>query len=190
MAPRTFRELLALEEWQETSGFRCKCGIETRDYVSRNYGGYFYSWEPGELEHMTYESEDAERQNCYVIDDRAALMMGKQKYAKIVDAMDEIAIEDGPIPVILKRGCTEFEQNCGPTDLPQYRNITPQQIALEKALDDNVEYTPGQFVATQPDALKDAVRMRWAHFAHSRGDMTYIEWLGHALSVPPVVYHK
>ena len=195
VAPRTFMELLRLEEYQEQCGLRCKCGIETREYVSRTYGGYFYSWEPGDLELMVYdegEPEEGKEVPAFrVINDSGALRKGQLKYERIVkDMAEHVQIGDIPIPVILKRGCTEFEMHLGPTNLPQYRHISDEQIALERALDDNVEFTNQQFVSKQPDAVKDAIRMRWAEWAHYIGDMTYVEWLGHALSVPPVTYHE
>ena len=187
--PRTFRELLALEEYQEECGLRCKCGIEVRDYVSRPYGGYFYSWEPGELITAQYDSEDGSGV-FRVVDDEAALAKGRAKYEKIVDDMSYITTEPGDMPVILKRGCTEFEAHCGPTDEPRYRHISDEQIALEAAIDANLEYDHAHFVGKQPEAVKDAIRIHWAEFAHFIGDMTYVEWLGRTLSVPPVTYHK
>jgi len=53
-----------------------------------------------------------------------------------------------------------------------------------------VEFTNQQFVSKQPDAVKDAIRMRWAEWAHYIGDMTYVEWLGRTLNTPPVTYHE
>ena len=190
--PRTFAELLRLEEYQESCGLRCKCGIEERDYVARPYGGYFYSWEPGELSMMQYVPNDGgEPAAAVVINDSEALRKGRLKYKLIVEAMAEhVQIGDTPVPVILKRGCTEFEANCGPTNDPEYRVISEEQLALEDAIDENVEYEHSLFVAPQPDVIKDAIRLRWAEFAHFIGDMTYVPWLGRSLSVPPVTYHE
>ena len=190
--PRTFTELLRLEEYQEQCGMRCKCGIEIRDYVSRCYGGYFYSWEPGELEFQAYETEGGGLAGQYrVVNDDEALRKAKIKYERIVkDMAEHVQIKEEPIPVILKRGCTEFEMHCGPTNEPRYRHISDAQIALEKALEDVVDYSHASFTSAQPEAVKDAIRMRWAEWAHYIGDMTYTQWLGHALSVPPVTYHE
>jgi hypothetical protein len=191
VAPRTFRELLALEEFQESSGLRCKCGIELREYVGRPYGGYFYSWEPGELEQMGFDLGDGSLPVAYnIVDDTDALRKGLEKYKLICDAMDYIAIEDGPIPVILKRGCTEFEMHCGPTNHPNYRHVSEDQLEIEGLIDEHVDYREGMFVGTQPEVVKDSIRMRWAEFAHFIGDMTYVDWLGQKLGNDPVTYHK
>lgn len=189
--PRTHRELLRLEEYQETCGMRCKCGIEIREYVSRPYGGYFYSWEDGELEEHLYRIDGEDAGRFRVVNDIAAIDKGRAKYEIVKAAMAEhVQIEDGEIPVILKRGCTEFEAHCGPTDEPRYRHISDEQLALEAGIDEHVAYDEGHFIAKQPDVVKDAIRMRWAEFAHYIGDMSYIEWLGHPISVPPVTYHE
>lgn len=197
--PRTFTELLRLEEYQETCGLRCKCGIETREYVGRAYGGYFYSWEPGELSEVLLGSSgkpvaddhDGLTFHALMVNDTEALRKGQLKYEKIVkDMAEHVQIGDTPIPVILKRGCTEFERDCGPTDQPRYRHISDEQLALEGDVDEYVDYEHGKFTSTQPEVVKDAIRMVWADFAHFIGDMTYVEWLGYSLSVPPVTYHE
>lgn len=192
VAPRTFTELLRLEEYQQDCGLRCKCGIETREYVGRAYGGYFYSWEPGELEFQAYEEEGGGLAGQYlVVNDTEALRKGRLKYDRIVkDMAEHVQIGDTPVPVILKRGCTEFERDCGPTDQPRYRHISDEQIALEACVDEHVEYEHCKFTSTQPEAVKDGIRRTWADFAHFIGDMTYVPWLGRSLSVPPVTYHE
>jgi hypothetical protein len=143
---------------------------------------------------MAYEAEGGGLAGQYlVIDDAGAIRKGKLKYNRVFGAMAGINTEDidlGIMPVILKRGCTEFEMHCGPTDQPRYRNITDEQVALEAQLDEVIGAPVNHFVDTQPEVIKDSIRLRWAEFAHSIGDMTYVPWLGHALSTPPVVYHK
>lgn len=192
VAPRTFTELLRLEEYQETCRLRCKCGIETREYVGRAYGGYFYSWEPGGLTLQSYVPNGDHTGTAFlVVDDCEALRKGQLKYDRIVkDMAEHVQIGDTPIPVILKRGCTEFERDLGPTDQPRYRHISDDQLALEAAVDEHVDYEHGKFTSTQPEIVKDAIRRTWADFAHFIGDMTYVEWLGRSISVPPVTYHE
>jgi len=41
--PRTLRDLLTLYRAQEAWGWPSKCGVERREYVFGNYGGYFYT---------------------------------------------------------------------------------------------------------------------------------------------------
>jgi hypothetical protein len=84
---------MKLKEFQEnfTKDFMlkdrfCKCGIETREYVPRNYGGYFYT---------------------------NSLEQGRERWRQVRNAMDKI---NPQIPVTLKRYCTEFEIKLGPSD--------------------------------------------------------------------------
>jgi len=81
--------LLDLEEEviKENPNFWCKCGIEKRDFVPRNYGGYFY---------------------CN------GLEVGRQRYKTVRKLIDDHISPD--IKVILKRFCTEFEMMFGPSD--------------------------------------------------------------------------
>jgi hypothetical protein len=200
--PRNFLELIELERWQAACGLRCKCGIEVRDYVSRLYGGYFYSWEPGELMDKSVETPDRQYPvTCRVVNDMAAQRKGRDKYKLITFGMKQVLMNylanwpdapklTKPMPLILKRGCTEFEAHCGPTDQPRYRNITDEQLMLEAKLEESVDFDGKNFVTSQAENIKDAIRMKWAEFAHFVGDMTYQQWLGRAISTPPVTYHE
>jgi hypothetical protein len=198
--PRNFLELIELQKWQAECGLRCKCGIEVRDYVGRAYGGYFYSWEPGELTPMEYDDGQGNKGVFRVVDDSEAVRKGRLKYDKVCAGMLEVLDnyhENWPeaptlvgiMPVILKRGCTEFEAALGPTNEPRYRHISDDQMELEAAIDEHVEYDHGTFIADQPELIQRHIMLRWAEFAHFIGDMTYVQWLGHSISRPPVTYH-
>lgn len=65
----------------------CKCGIEKRDYVRGNYGGYFYT---------------------------RSLQAGLDRYKEVRQMVDSYIGPD--TVVILKRACTEFELRFGPSD--------------------------------------------------------------------------
>ncbi len=91
--PSTLFELMALYEFQKkfTANYMgkdrfCKCGIEEREYVPYNYGGYFYC--------------DSEEQ-------------GHERYEQVRRGVDKI---NPSISVTLKRYCTEFELRLGPSD--------------------------------------------------------------------------
>lgn len=93
VAPRTFDELMKLLYVQElliadNPKCWCKCGIEQRDFVPRNYGGYFYT---------------------------RSLEQGQIRYETVRKAVDENISPD--IDVVLKRYCTEFEIALGPSNL-------------------------------------------------------------------------
>ena len=78
--PRTVLELVRCYNIQKRIGTMAKCGIEIRDYVPANYGCYWYNDTLGE---------------------------GLDKKAEVKEELEKEGID---IPVILKRGCTEFEQ--------------------------------------------------------------------------------
>lgn len=91
--PRTVHELMELyklqmkftADCQGTDRF-CKCGIEIRDYVPQNYGGYFYC-----------NSQE----------------QGLERWQEVRDLVNKI---NPKIPVTLKRYCTEFEMRYGDSD--------------------------------------------------------------------------
>ena len=92
VAPRSFHELIQLYELQkrmvkEDPECYCKCGTEPRQFVPRDYGGYFYA----------RNKPDADKL--------------KEKVRKRVS---ESLSPD--VPVDLKRGCTEFELKYGPSN--------------------------------------------------------------------------
>lgn len=90
--PRSFHELMLLLDFEEEISkqnpkFWCKCGVETRWFVDRNYGGYFY---------------------C------RGKEVGLSRLKTITEMVhDKISPN---IDVILKRYCTEFELSFGPSD--------------------------------------------------------------------------
>jgi len=92
VVPRSFHELMLLLELEEKMVHKnprcwCKCGTEARDFVPRNYGGYFYT--KGK----------------------------EQGLVRLKTVREEVAEHISPeIRVILKRYCTEFELRFGPSD--------------------------------------------------------------------------
>lgn len=88
--PKTVAQLIRLKELMETEfiemGLCCKCGVEERNYVFGNYGGYQYN---------------------------RGLEEGKLAYNVVRKLIDIYMGSD--VGVILKRGCTEMELNLGPT---------------------------------------------------------------------------
>lgn len=92
VVPRTVKELFKLLDIQikmsrEDPYCFCKCGIELRPEVERNYGGYFYC--------------NDINQGIYRL----------QQVKEIVHR--EI---DPEIKIVLKRGCTELERKYGPSN--------------------------------------------------------------------------
>jgi len=82
---------MLLHDLQVELGFEGKCGIESRPWVAKLYGGYFYT-----------DSID----------------VGRIRYKTVRKAVDERISPD--VGVLLKRACTEFEMAKGPSDQWQY----------------------------------------------------------------------
>jgi hypothetical protein len=105
VVPRTLKELLILHKVQKVMVSKdphcwCKCGVEIRPDVERNYGGYFY----------TNSKEEGLRR--------------LREVRKLVHA--NIAPD---VPVFLKRSCTEFERKYGDSDQwDQKRAVNADQI--------------------------------------------------------------
>lgn len=90
--PRTLKQLFQLLEIEiEMSKSDpycfCKCGIELRPDVERNYGGYFYCND---------------------------LNQGLMRLEQVRENVHKIIAPD--VPVILKRACTELERKYGPSN--------------------------------------------------------------------------
>lgn len=104
--PRTYRELLDLEAMMLEIETNCKCGIEERPYTRGIYGAYFYN---------------------------TGLQEGIERYEKIRDAVDVYISPD--VQVFLKRGCTEYERDHGPSDKWV---VTDLQVEIENDIAENV----------------------------------------------------
>jgi len=138
--PQTLQDLFNLHELQMQMGLSSKCGIERRQSVCGLYGGYFYT---------------------------DSLEQGKHIYKEVEKRVKEKLEQDAPI--ILKRGCTEFEHKFG--DSYYWENhVSSGQIELERRLDRFIET---QEKIAQPSVVKEAIYKDWIEFAHSSGDPTY-----------------
>ena len=88
--PRTLKELITLYELQKSMAVPSKSGLELRQMVFGNYGGYFYS-----------RSKDE----------------GLRRYKQVRTLVSKVITPD--VEVILKRFCTEYEiGNCPSSKVP------------------------------------------------------------------------
>jgi len=143
--PRNVYELFALDGLMVRLGYTSKCGIELRDTTFRNYGGYFYT---------------------------RSLEAGRARYQEVKALLaDHPALKETPL--ILKRGCTEYEvaEVQGGTDKWE---VTPQQKAIESlfyALIENEEWD-----WSQPDFVVADTYQAWVERAFHLGDGSYTEF--------------
>ena len=97
------------------------------------------------------------------------------------------ATEFKDVPLLLKRGCTEMEMACGPSDM---WDITDWQIEIEDGvrnlIEDNLEPIRG-LVWQREDTI-----LRWMEFAEEHGDETIYEFTdGHKIKAPNyITYHE
>jgi hypothetical protein len=156
-----FAALMEMEELQTQMPWPCKCGIELRDYTSKEYGAYFYN---------------------------NTLEEGRDKFHTIVDIVKKHMTNGEEIAkgIILKRGCTEFEMIKGPSP---YWHMSKEEEAMYELLMSHVVMPRNN--AKQPEIMKNYVRQNWALWAHSHGDMTYQAWNnGESLFPDYVRYHE
>jgi hypothetical protein len=100
VAPKTFKQLMELEQLQVVLNVPSKCGIEVRNYTTKSYGGYFYTH---------------------------SLQRGLERYKEVRNLVNTVLTDGEDVDVILKRGCTEFELLKGPS---QDWELTSEDQAL------------------------------------------------------------
>lgn len=155
VVPRSLRELVALRDVSHALPYTYKCGLDSAaTYTSGLYGGYFY-----------LHGLDAARTAYGVI--RAA-----------VDGHPKLG---GDVCVFIKRGCTEYEVHCGPSDRFTFQ---PEQTDLEAALLSRIKLEPS------PPGTRIRVQQTLAHWireAYRLGDDSYLDFTGGRRLYPSVV---
>ena len=156
--PRTVDELFQLHDLQELLDYPSKCGMEERPGVHALYGGYFYT---------------------------DSLEEGRERYKEVRAAVDS---EISPkISIILKRGCTEFEEKFGRSNQWQYTNADKfweDQITLHFDMEQMLGFD-------QAGIIKINVMRRWHEYAWKHGDKTCMKFNDGGPFKPPVItYHK
>lgn len=113
-----------------------------------------------------------------------SLEEAQERYAEIHKFLTDCWEDDAPDHYI-KLACTEFERALGPST--EY-HVSEQQWALEKKLDDALDFDPFESLA-QPPLIVEKVHEAWINWAHSHGDMTYLNLTnGVPLERPAVRY--
>jgi len=162
--PRTVDELMKLYALQVEvmipSKWYCKCGNDDRPWTSSNYGGYWYC-----------TSKD----------------MGLTRYKRVRKLVSERINPE--VPVILKRYCTEYELQFGPTDTYQPpEDCEEVEDAIRAALDFKAGASRNN--ETQPEYVKRHIMAKWLKKAWSIGDMTCMLYNNNEPFYRPLVtYH-
>lgn len=150
------RQIMAVKDIAETVSATSKTGVEVYSAKNQNlYGSYFY-----------------------VLGLDRARALYKELRAKI-NAHGKLG---SGVKMLIKRGCTNYERKCGPSD--QY-TFDPQQEEIER-----------HFLARFADDVRLGVRksvrdamqvLEWVQIAYRIGDNTYKDFTGGKDLYPPVV---
>ena len=174
--PRDIEELFASYILINELGRAGKCGIEgDRANTDRFYGAYFYN------------NSIEEGLDCYNIV-RKAIDREKMYETNILGAPIRVQFNNGydePVKVILKRACTEFEQQCGPSDTWTWDD---EQVETERIAEN--AFTQDVISAGMSDSQIARLAYMWIHKAFQWGDKKYMMFTnGNRMYPPPVTYH-
>lgn len=113
-----------------------------------------------------------------------SLEEGRECYEWVSKAVAEHIGPDRGI--LLKRGCTEYEMLKGPSP---FWIMTPEEEKKLELIQAYVRDDRGNGV--QPEMVKNHIRLRWAQWAHSNGDFSYMDYNGgQKLYADYVKYHE
>ena len=176
LMPRDIEELFASYLLLRELNRPGKCGTEgDRPNTDRLYGAYWYN---------NSVEEGLEAYNLV----KAQIEKDRFFEATILDAPLKVRFGngyDGPPRLILKRGCTEFEQACGPSDKWGWDDdqVEMERIAADAFSQDIVNQRQG-------DIQLARLAYVWIHKAFRWGDKKYTMFTnGNRLYPPPVTYH-
>lgn len=146
IVPRDFRGLIALRNLLEVAPYHSKCGIDLFNPHSRDiYAGFLYL-------------EGLEAAQAAHADFRAR-----------IDADPDL----GPdVPMTIKRGCSNYEASCGPSDQWTFDRVEPVEAALRPLFESNPP-------PLENYRIRRAVAMRkWIQVAWNMRDDSYLAFTG------------
>jgi hypothetical protein len=116
----------------------------------------------------------------------SSLDSGRKRFIEVKEAIAEYVSPECAETAILKRGCTEYEMVLGPSP---FWNISKQDSEFVEVVESMVYLPRSQ--SDQARLIKKNLRLRWALWAHSHGDMSYMEFNGDKSMFPDYVkYHE
>lgn len=127
LKPTSLDDVCRIEAFQQAGDYPCKVGMEIRPTVNRPWGAYWYT---------------------------NSVIEGLERYRYVKGWADEHLTSAWSI--LLKRGCTEYEQSVGPSD-KWVQGLNQQEI--EDAVHAAVEREPP--VADQPQIIIDHLHVQW-----------------------------
>ncbi len=153
--PRTLRQLNAMVPIAETAGHAYKAGV---GLAARYHGGPYST--------------------LFYFD---GLEQARAAHAALRRMIDSEPLLGSDVAVAIKRGCTEYEVHCGPSDRFAF---APELETIESALLARLQPLPPFVVPTL-----QTVFMRWLQAAFQIDDETYRDFTGgRSLHPAPVTY--
>ena len=147
VSPANLRGLMALRAIQESIACNAKCTVDVDRPITQNvYIGFFY---------------------CVTLDH------AREVYQVVRAAVDAEPKLGPQTPVRIKRGCTEYEIHCGPSD----------QYTFDERLPELEQYLRSRFrrpSRPKADALKNRLNTlsNWIQTAYRIGDNSYLDFTG------------
>lgn len=180
--PRNFEELMAIWIMQRQINHPCKCGTEgDRANTNRLYGAYWYNHSIEEGMSTLAKVENA-MDSCRVW---RTSFLGVDLKAEFGNKHLPMHLHGTTPHVILKRGCTEFEQHCGPSDKWTW---DAEQEELEKNI--MAAFSTEVYAPRPSDNHIASILAGFIHKAYQWGDESYQGFTnGNRLFVAPVTYH-
>ena len=157
--PRTLRQLMALKAIQEGLECTSKCGVEVdRAETQKLYSGYIY---------------------CIGLD------KARQMHRVVRAAVNDDPKLGPETAVQIKRGCTNYEMKCGPSDKYQFR---PELAELEAYLNSRFKHT--RSAKGNPIKEKLNTLTKWIQTAYRIGDDSYLDFTGGKALYPKSVTYS
>jgi hypothetical protein len=158
IVPANFRGLIALRKIMENAQYASKCGADFFTPRSRDiYAGYFYLVGLDEAR-TTY-----------------------REMRKLVDEHPDLGVT---VRMIIKRGCSNMEAACGPSDKWTFRDGMPELESYLEARFKPRSSTPVEYRLRRIESMRS-----WLQLAYKLGDDTYLDFTGgKPLHRPTVAY--
>jgi hypothetical protein len=159
VAPKDLGQLMALRKLQEGLDYKSKCGVEVDREITQNvYSGFFY---------------------CQGLDG------ARKVFSEVRRAIDQHPDLGPDVPMRIKRGCTEYELHCGPSDQFKF----PSELGpLEAYLKTKFQSAPK--IKSNPLKAKLETLARWIQTAFRIGDNTYLKFTGGKRLYPATVSYS
>lgn len=160
IAARTLKELVLLRDAAPAIPCQSKWGPEVDlPYTTDLYAGYFYT---------------------------VGLDHAREIHARLRKLLAGHPELDADLPIVIKRGCSDYEFRCGPSD--QW-TFDPAQPVLEAWLAERAVVRKRKETAIEAKMREKVLFMEWLAVAHRIGDESYLEFTsGKPLYPPPVTY--